>query len=351
MEKGDKRSWVEIETPIIIESLLPPSPLSSLHSKCCAMGAKENDDGRWEYFLIEREKRKSSKCFSWIFNRRVQQTFKMLAFLFGGNEEAEEDESLTQYNDTQMMDADVDELVHGSASSEVQEVTAMATEDSEQQEQTIEEEEPAEPQPVTPSAQATLVDLLVKAFPDSMIQAPKIVIVGSQSSGKTKLIISMIFLSLIQHPHFTDDMGDILLKVFRTGSGLTTRRPIKVSLLHSSDRESCSIQFRHGNETYDFGNPLLPAFIDRLHDFSGNEIFESPLEITIRAYQLPNIQFTDMPGLRSTDVPLADAPSKTLQTMVEECIANKANTVVAVESALQVSSGGDDTSLLYPIME
>lgn len=278
----------------------------------------------------------------------------MLKFLFGssgGNEDAEDEESLTQYNDTQMMDADVDELVHGSASSEVPEETAMATEDSEQQEQSIEEEVPAEPQPVTPSAQATLVDLLVKAFPDSMIQAPKIVIVGSQSSGKTKLIISMIFLSLIQHPHFTDDMGDILLKVFRTGSGLTTRRPIKVSLFHSSDRESCSIQFRHGNETYDFGNPLLPAFIDRLHDFSGNEIFESPLEITIRAYQLPNIQFTDMPGLRSTDVPLADSPSKTLQTMVEECIANKANTVVAVESALQVSSGGDDTSLLYPIME
>lgn len=203
----------------------------------------------------------------------------------------------------------------------------------------------------TPSSQATLVDLLVKAFPDSDIQAPQIVIVGAQSSGKTKLIISMIFFRLIRHPHFTDEMGDVLLQVFRTGSGLMTRRPIKVSLLNSPDRDICSINFRHNNDSFDFDNAELPNFISRLHDFDGDEIFETPLEITIRAYQLPNIQFTDMPGLRSKDIPLSDTRHKTLKNLVTEWIAIKSNTVVAVESASQLSAGGTDTSLLQPIMK
>lgn len=258
--------------------------------------------------------------------------------MFMGRTDDVEDSS-TQNDDSQVMDDSLDDIVPQQKNEEI----------------TIQDEESnisqAEPQPVTPSAQATLVDLLVKAFPDSMIEAPKIVIVGSQSSGKTKLIMSMIFLSLIQHPHFTDEMGNMLLQVFRTGTGLTTRRPIQVSLLHSSDQESCSIHFKHKKEKFDFGDALLPDFIERLNNYSGNEIFESPLEITIRAYQLPNIQFTDMPGLRSTDIALADSPQKTLKGLVMDCIANGSNTVVAVESALQFSSGGTDTSLLHPIME
>lgn len=269
----------------------------------------------------------------------------MLRFLFGGpgqeQEGDENDDTSTQNNDSQIMDEDETIPQNESIMIETAEVIPMEEESN----------LAPPPEPVTPSAQATLVDLLVKAFPDSMIEAPKIVIVGSQSSGKTKLIISMIFSSLIQHPHFTDDMGDILLRVFRTGVGLTTRRPIKVNLLHSSDQNNCSINFRYGSESFDFGDPNLLNFIDGLHDFSGNEIFESPLEITIRAYQLPNIQFTDMPGLRSKDVSLEDSPSKTLKGLVTEWIENGANTVIAVESAMQFSSGGADTSLLYPLIE
>lgn len=209
---------------------------------------------------------------------------------------------------------------------------------------------PSAPQQL--SSQATLVDLLVEAFPDSKIEAPKIVIVGSQSSGKTKLIISMILQRLNSHSQFTDSMGDTLLKVFRTGRGLTTRRPVVVNLLHTSDQQVCTMRFRHEQDTYDFGDPMLDHFLNSLNDYSGNEIFESALEITIKAFQLPNIQFTDMPGLRSSDVELKNARTAlTLNDLVERCIANPSNTVVAVETASQFANAGEDVALLPRLLK
>jgi hypothetical protein len=199
--------------------------------------------------------------------------------------------------------------------------------------------------------QTTLPDLLVQAFPDGSIKAPNVVIVGQQSSGKTKLVISMIFSYLKNH--ITDEMGDILLNVFRTGKSLTTRRPITVKLINARrGDEQCSIKFTYQHINHFYGDDGLLDFLHSLNNYAGNEIFDIPLEISIVARGLPNMQFTDLPGIRSASLILTNTnPPRTLNQMVEEWIANPNNTVVVIESAPVYATGQADTSLIYPMLK
>jgi hypothetical protein len=61
----------------------------------------------------------------------------------------------------------------------------------------------------TNKATLTMAQLLTDIVPDADIHASKVIIVGGQSSGKTKMIISMVFHHLINNPAVTDDMGDV----------------------------------------------------------------------------------------------------------------------------------------------
>lgn len=45
-------------------------------------------------------------------------------------------------------------------------------------------------------SRSTLPDLIVQALPDVHIRAPNVIIVGAQTSGKTKMFISLLFLIL-----------------------------------------------------------------------------------------------------------------------------------------------------------
>lgn len=226
--------------------------------------------------------------------------------------------------------------------------------DEEDSDESMEEDSNHNPAAAVAQIQEWLPNLpeaLVQAFPDASIQAPKIVIVGSQSSGKTKLIISMIFTYLIKHPAFTDSMGTSLLKIFPTGKKLTTRRPVTVRLVHCQQPDVCNIELSHENNSIAFGHPGFDRFIEQLNNYSSNEIFETPLLITIVANSLPNMQFTDMPGLTSTAIELKNTHQpKTVENLVEEWMSNVHNTVVVVESAPAYAVNADSASLILPIM-
>src|SRR5690348_6663413 len=75
---------------------------------------------------------------------------------------------------------------------------------------------------------STLPELLVKALPDVDIHTPNVLMIGEQSSGKTRMIISLLFYYLIDHPFFQPEMGILLLKLFKTGNSMITRRPTMV---------------------------------------------------------------------------------------------------------------------------
>jgi len=67
------------------------------------------------------------------------------------------------------------------------------------------------------SNNATLHQLLSKLIKDADITCPNVIVVGQQSSGKTKMIISMVFHHLIHNEYVTDVMGIKLLDIFLTG--------------------------------------------------------------------------------------------------------------------------------------
>ena len=64
---------------------------------------------------------------------------------------------------------------------------------------------------------ATLHQLLTKLISDADITCPNVIVVGQQSSGKTKMIINMVFHHLINNEYVTDAIGIKLLEIFRTG--------------------------------------------------------------------------------------------------------------------------------------
>jgi len=69
---------------------------------------------------------------------------------------------------------------------------------------------------------ATLHQLLTKLISDADITCPNVIVVGQQSSGKTKMIINMVFHHLINNEHVTDAIGIKLLEIFRTGKNHRT---------------------------------------------------------------------------------------------------------------------------------
>jgi hypothetical protein len=240
----------------------------------------------------------------------------------------------------------------------------------------------------------TLPELLVKALPDVDLNAPNVLMIGEQSSGKTRLIISLLFYFLIDDPSFTNDMGLLLLKLFKTGNQMVTRRPTTVRFVHSfshshhhknssssssysasppshedassppsgSSSSSSTVEntssfldlkLFYDNVTADYheNQEEFIALVEHLHELaiaSPNELFQKEIAIQITAKNVPNIVFTDLPGLATEDRTFSDNPSQTLKEMITEKIQQPHNTLVIVEPQLK-----DDlnTSLVYPMLK
>ncbi len=196
----------------------------------------------------------------------------------------------------------------------------------------------------------TLPELILKALPDLKITVPDVLVVGAQSSGKTMLITSLLFFYLIDHPAFTDAMGQCLLSILRTGTSLVTRRPTAIQFLHTEKVNCCEISLRFKDQEANFGEPLFNHLIATLTSNANvpdDAVFAQELEITITCDTVPNIKFTDMPGLTTNDRKFRDEPTKSVESLVREKIMMSSNTVVAVE---QAALEDYSTSMVTPLI-
>jgi hypothetical protein len=197
----------------------------------------------------------------------------------------------------------------------------------------------------------TLAMLLARALPICHIKSPEVIIMGAQSSGKTKIIISMVFYYLLTTEGFSEDMGNVLLQIFRTGGSMVTMRPIHVYLSNDSPVESttCELKIRLHGESADFHTePELFAAI--LQEVVGTTALHlEPLQIYINSAQLPNISFTDLPGLTTSDKVFIDNPLHTVKSVVRGLAAQDNNIIVIVETA---SNAFDlETSHIVPLIK
>jgi hypothetical protein len=162
------------------------------------------------------------------------------------------------------------------------------------------------------------------------------------------LIISLVFYHLIDNEHFTDEMGEQLLKIFRTGTRMVTRRPTTINLSKNSE---CKMTINLGRDTAVYPEPKFFEIIRHIFDQSADaagHAYEEELRVYISAPGLPNRTFTDLPGLITNDRQLTgSAAHKSIATLVAEYMKNPSTTVVAVEPA---SVEDFETSQISPLL-
>ena len=178
-----------------------------------------------------------------------------------------------------------------------------------------------------------LAQLMTKVIPDADVECSNVIVIGAQSCGKTKLINSMIFHHLIDNPSFTDEMGDILLKLSSTGKNMITRRPIEINFMKAV---TSNISLQLGNNRSNFNEPGFDQIINQVHSESiqqNGKAYMEKLIITIFASNLPHMKFTDLPGLITEDCELSDMKGLTIRALVEQYMRTPNTTIIVVEPA------------------
>jgi dynamin 1-like protein len=186
-----------------------------------------------------------------------------------------------------------------------------------------------------------LQDLVFNTIGNDSLDLPQIVVVGSQSSGKSSVLENIVGRDFLPR-----------------GSGIVTRRPLILQLINVPvDDEDKT----HGEEAYMPHTPAAVAAHDEWAEFhhipgrkfqdfnqvraeienetariAGNNkgINRQPINLKIFSPHVLNLTLVDLPGL--TKVPIGDQPSdieKQTRTLISEYIAKPNSIILAVSPA------------------
>lgn len=170
-------------------------------------------------------------------------------------------------------------------------------------------------------------------YRDSDVQLPQIVVVGSQSSGKSSVLEGIVGRDFLPR-----------------GTGIVTRRPLILHLAHTPAKSSLREEKRGPNheDWAEFGHLPGVVFsdfqqvreeIERETDrVTGSNKGISPIPITLTIYseKVVNLSLVDLPGI--TKVPVGDQPPDIevqIRKMLFTFIANPNSIILAVTPANQ----------------
>ncbi|XP_076588600.1 dynamin-1-like protein isoform X4 [Chaetodon auriga] len=182
-----------------------------------------------------------------------------------------------------------------------------------------------------------------------IIQLPQIVVVGTQSSGKSSVLESLVG-------------RDILPR----GTGIVTRRPLILQLVHIDPEDRRKTSEENGIDGEEWGkflhtkNKIYTDFEEIRQEIeaeteriSGNNkgISDDPIHLKIFSPHVVNLTLVDLPGI--TKVPVGDQP-KDIEIQIRELIfkyisnpnsiilaVTAANTDMATSEALKVAREAD----------
>uniref|UniRef100_A0A8C9ZNF2 Dynamin-1-like protein n=1 Tax=Sander lucioperca TaxID=283035 RepID=A0A8C9ZNF2_SANLU len=176
-----------------------------------------------------------------------------------------------------------------------------------------------------------------------IIQLPQIVVVGTQSSGKSSVLESLVG-------------RDVLPR----GTGIVTRRPLILQLVHIEPEDRRKTSEENGIDGEEWGkflhtkNKIYTDFEEIRQEIeaetqriSGNQKFNEPIHLRIFSPHVVNLTLVDLPGI--TKVPVGDQP-KDIELQIRELIfkyifnpnsiilaVTAANTDMATSEALKVA--------------
>ncbi|VYS64782.1 unnamed protein product [Arabidopsis thaliana] len=184
-----------------------------------------------------------------------------------------------------------------------------------------------------------LQDIFAQLGSQSTIALPQVVVVGSQSSGKSSVLEALVGRDFLPR-----------------GNDICTRRPLVLQLLQTKSRANGGSddewgEFRHLPETrfYDFSEIRreIEAETNRLVG-ENKGVADTQIRLKISSPNVLNITLVDLPGI--TKVPVGDQPSDIearIRTMIlsyikqDTCLilaVTPANTDLANSDALQIAS-------------
>jgi len=171
------------------------------------------------------------------------------------------------------------------------------------------------------------------------VDLPQIVVVGSQSSGKSSVLETIVGRDFLPR-----------------GSGIVTRRPLVLQLIHvPSPAPSVSSSSLSGNEYGEFlhlPNRRFTEFEDIRKEIenetlrvagSNNGISRLPINVKIHSPRVLNLTLVDLPGL--TKLPVGDQPTdieRQIRNLVLEYI-SKPNSVILAVSPANVDLANSDS--------
>ncbi|CRK87056.1 CLUMA_CG000851, isoform A [Clunio marinus] len=153
-------------------------------------------------------------------------------------------------------------------------------------------------------------------------ELPQIVAIGSQSSGKSSVIESIVRRSFLPR-----------------GTGIVTRRPLVLQLVKTSPNSEQSEEwgeFSHNEEKFTDFDEICKE-IEQETDFEAGEnkgISDKPINLKIFSPHVVDLTLVDLPGF--TKVPVGDQPGnieRQIKKLVFHYISNPNSIILAVSSA------------------
>ena len=151
-----------------------------------------------------------------------------------------------------------------------------------------------------------LIDQLRDCGVNEYIKLPRICSLGTQSSGKSSVLESIVGLDFLPR-----------------GDGVVTRRPLELRLCHINSGEPWAIfEERKGTKFTDFVKvrETIEALTDEVCKTNKN-IIEKPIVLNVYSQTCPDLTLVDLPGV--TRVPIGDQPKN-----IEEITKNMARRYV-----------------------
>jgi dynamin 1-like protein len=172
-----------------------------------------------------------------------------------------------------------------------------------------------------------LQDIFITIGTDVNIDLPQIVVVGSQSSGKSSVLEALVGKDFLPR-----------------GSGIVTRRPLVLQLNNIKEEAEWGEFLHKPNEKiYNFSDILLEIEIET-NRISGTDrgISNNPINLKIYSHKVLNLTLVDLPGI--TRVPVGQQPpdiEKQIRNMIKNYI-TKPNTIILAITAANTDLSNSD---------
>ncbi|XP_063690550.1 uncharacterized protein LOC134823134 [Bolinopsis microptera] len=168
------------------------------------------------------------------------------------------------------------------------------------------------------------------------IDLPQIVVVGSQSTGKSSVLENIAKQNFLPR-----------------GMGIVTRRPLVLQMIQAASKKVISgkthdtwAQFLHqGDKFYTNMDSIQKEIIDDTNKKCGSNkgISNDPIHLKLYSTRIPSLTLVDLPGL--TKIPVGDQPrdiDQRIESLVRSYIVNE-NSIILAVSAGNVDIANSDS--------